>query len=284
MHNRICLDGKRVLVVGCYSGMGQAAAKIVQSWGAAVHGFDYKEPDYPLDGFTQVDLRDRAAIEGALERLGPVDRLLYCAGLPQTFPFEEIVAVNLAAMRHVVDAVTSTMPADGAVAIISSNGGLQFMDRLPVHLELLATPDYEDIVAWCDEHRDLVGDPYTFSKEAIIVYTMQKAFASAESGIRVNCISPGPTATPMMPEFEKAAGADLIRAFEGPFHRKAQPEEQAWPLAFLITEAASYITGVNLVIDGGFLAGVMTGAVDVAALMAEGLTRVAAGPSTVAQP
>lgn len=277
MENRLRLDGKRVLVVGCYSGMGQAAAKIVQSLGGAVHGFDYKEPDYPLEGFTQVDLRDQAAIDTALADLGPVDRLLYCAGLPQTFAFTDIVAVNLAAMRHVVDAVTSTMPAGGAAAIISSNGGLQFMERLPVHVELLSTPGYDDIVSWCDGHRDIVGDPYTFTKEAIIVYTMQKAIASAEAGIRVNCISPGPTATPMMPEFEKAAGAEIIRAFEGPLHRQAQPEEQAWPLAFLVTDAASYITGINLVVDAGFLAGVMTGAIDVAALFAEASARVEVG-------
>jgi len=242
--------------------------------GASVHGFDYKQPDDELDGFTLVDLRDRAAVDAALHDLGPVDRLLYCAGLPQTFPYEDIVAVNLAAMRHVVDAVTSTMGAGGAVAIISSNGGLQFMDRLPVHLELLATPGYEDIVSWCNDHPDVVGDPYMFTKEAIIVYTMKKAVASADAGIRVNCISPGSTTTPMTPEFEKAVGADLIKAFEGPLHRSAQPEEQAWPLAFLVTDAASFITGVNLVIDGGFLAGVMTGAIDLAAILTEGMARL----------
>jgi NAD(P)-dependent dehydrogenase (short-subunit alcohol dehydrogenase family) len=132
----------------------------------------------------------------------------------------------------------------------------------------------------CSANQETVGDPYTFTKEAIIVYTMQKAFTSAASGIRVNCISPGPTATPMMPEFEKAAGADMIRAFEGPFYRKAQPEEQAWPLAFLVTDVASYITGVNLIVDGGFLAGAMTGAIDVAALMAQGEARLAAGGAT----
>lgn len=276
MDDQLRLDGQNVLVVGCYSGMGQAAAKIVQRLGGKVHGFDYKEPDYGIDGFTLVDLRDRAAIDAALDGLsGPVDRLLYCAGLPQTMPFSELVGVNLAATRHVVDRVTATMPSGGAAAIISSNGGLQFMERLPEHLELLATPTYEDAVAWCEARRDTLGDAYTYTKEAIIVYTMQKAIALADAGVRVNCISPGPTATPMMPEFEKAIGADMIKRFEGPLHRQAQPEEQAWPLVFLVTNAASYITGLNLVVDGGFLAGVMTGAIDVAALMAEGQARVA---------
>jgi len=276
MEDRLRLDNKRVLVVGCYSGMGQAAAKIVASLGAEVHGFDYKAPDYELASFTQVDLRDRAAIDDALASLsGPVDRLLYCAGLPQTFPFGEVVSVNLAAMRHVVDRVSASMPSGGAIAIISSNAGLQFLEHMPSLFEVLGTPTYEDVVAWCESHRDVVIDPYTFTKEAIIVYTMQKAIALSEAGIRVNCISPGPTATPMMPEFEKVAGAGFIKRFEGPMQRQAQPEEQAWPLAFLISDAASFITGLNVVVDGGFLAGVMTGAIDVAALMSEGETIIA---------
>ena len=276
MDDQLRLDGQHVLVVGCYSGMGQAAAKIVQMLGGKVHGLDYKEPDYDIDGFTLVDLRDRTAIDAALDGLsGPVDRLLYCAGLPQTMPFSELVAVNFAAMRHVVDRVTARMRKGGAAAIISSNGGLQFMERLPQHLELLSTSSYEDAIAWCEARRETMGDAYTYTKETIIVYTMQKAIALADAGVRVNCISPGPTATPMMPEFEKAVGADMIKAFEGPLHRQAQPEEQAWPLVFLVTDAASYITGLNLVVDGGFLAGVMTGEIDVNALMAEGQARVA---------
>ena len=56
------------------------------------------------------------------------------------------------------------------------------------------------------------AEGYTFSKEAIIVYTMKRALEVVGDGVRVNCISPGPTATPMMPEFEKAAGAEFDRA------------------------------------------------------------------------
>ena len=94
--------------------------------------------------------------------------------------------------------------------------------------------------------------------------------------MRVNCISPGPTATPMMPEFEKAAGAELIRRFEGPMNRQAQPEEMGWPLVFLNSDAASFITGLNLLVDAGFVAGVTTGAIDVAKLVEEGAAALAA--------
>ena len=81
MEDRFRYDGKRVLVVGCYSGMGAAAAKVVSSLGGEVHGVDFRDPDYELASFTRCDLRDRAAIDDLLASLsGPIDRLFYCAG------------------------------------------------------------------------------------------------------------------------------------------------------------------------------------------------------------
>ena len=140
----------------------------------------------------------------------------------------------------------------------------------------METEGYGGANAWCESHQDVVAEGYTFSKEAIIVYTMKRALEVVGDGVRVNCISPGPTATPMMPEFEKAAGPELIRAFWGPMNRQAQPEEMGWPLAFLNSDAASFITGLNLLVDAGFVAGVTTGAIDMAALFAAGMEAMAA--------
>jgi NAD(P)-dependent dehydrogenase (short-subunit alcohol dehydrogenase family) len=277
MEDRFRYDGKRVLVVGCYSGMGAATAKIVTSLGGEVHGVDFRDADYELASFTRCDLRDRAAIDDVLASLsGPIDRLFYCAGLPQTRPAPEVFTVNFAAMRHVVEGVHPHIPNGGAVAIISSNAGLQFLEHMPLVMEVLGTDGYDGARAWAEAHPDELGDGYMLSKEAIIVYTMKRAIEVVGDGVRVNCISPGPTATPMMPEFEKAAGAEFIAKFKGPMDRQAQPEEQAWPLAFLNSDAASFITGCNVVIDGGFLAGVMTGAIDVAKLVEEGAAELAA--------
>lgn len=271
-------DGKRALVVGCYSGMGMATAKVVQSLGAEVHGVDVREPDYDLAAFTLCDLRDRSQVDGLLASLDdPVDCVFYCAGLPQTKPPLDVMTVNFVAMRHLVEGVRSRMPNGGAIAVISSNAGLQFMERMPVILDLLATAGFEEAQAWCEQHADLVADGYGFSKEAIIVYTMQRATELCGDGIRLNCISPGPTTTPMMPEFDKAVGGhELIEAFYGPMQREARPEEMAWPLAFLNSEGASFVTGLNMVVDAGFVAGVTTGQIDVAALMARGQAALAA--------
>ena len=276
MENMFSYEGTRSLVVGCFSGMGAATAQIVQSLGGTVHGVDFKQPDYDLEGFSLCDLREPTQIDSMLAGLdGNFDRVFYCAGLPQTHAAIDVMKVNFAAMRAVVEGIQPKVNKGGAIAIISSNAGLQFMDHMGEIMELCATDGYAGAVEWSEAHMDLVADGYMFSKEAIIVYTMKRALEVVDQGVRVNCISPGPTATPMMPEFEKATGPELIEAFHGPMNRKAQPAEMGWPLVFLNSNAASFITGLNLLVDAGFVAGMMTGAIDLEKLMEQGLAAMA---------
>jgi NAD(P)-dependent dehydrogenase (short-subunit alcohol dehydrogenase family) len=277
MENAFSYAGKRALVVGCYSGMGAATAEIVQSLGGEVHGVDYKAPDSDLASFTECDLRDEGQIDTMLTSVGTGwDAVFYCAGLPQTHPPLDVMKVNFVAMRKVVDELVAGMGSGSAVAIISSNAGLQFMNHMAEITELIDTPDFDAAMAWCGARPELIAEGYTFSKESIIVYTMRRAIEVVGRGIRVNCISPGPTATPMMPDFEAAAGKAVVDAFLGPMERRAQPEEMGWPLAFLNSDGASFITGLNLVVDAGFVAGTMTGLIDLEALFAQAMADIEA--------
>ncbi|MFC4314600.1 coniferyl-alcohol dehydrogenase [Steroidobacter flavus] len=260
---------KRVVISGCFSGMGEATAKLLLQLGAEVHGLDYKPSKLGLASFTQVDLREPAAIDAAVKKIGgKVDALFNCAGLPQTSPALDVMKVNYAGTRRLTEQVLPLMSAGGAIVSISSNGGLGWSRRLPVLMGLLKIDNYDGIVKWCQDNAETVREGYAFSKEALIVWTMMTSTHLIKRGIRINCTMPGPTQTPMMSQFEQATAASVLEAAAQPINRRSTPEEQAGPLVFLNSDAASYINGVALPVDGGFLGGVATGQIDLSAMMA----------------
>ncbi len=268
MGEYVSYRNKRVVVSGCFSGMGEATARQLLDLGAEVHGLDYKETKLKLASFRQVDLRDPASIDAAAQSIGgKVDALFNCAGLPQTAGALDVMKVNFCGTRRLTERVLPLMSAGSAIVSISSNGGLGWSRRVPTIMQLLKTESYEAAVQWCEANMDTVREGYAFSKEAIIVWTMLMSTPLIKQGIRINCTMPGPTQTPMMKEFEAATAASVLDAAAQPINRRSTPEEQAGPLVFLNSDAASYINGVALPVDGGFLGGVATGQIDLSAMM-----------------
>jgi len=250
--------GRRVIVAGGGgSGMGAAVARLVRSAGAEVTVFDLREPDEP-DGlaFEHVDLGDPDAIDVAVESLGgPVDALFNCQGIAGSRPGTtqaDVMRVNFLGVRHLSEQVLPLMPPGAAVASIASVGGLGWERRRETSDELLATTDFAAGLAWVDAHADdllaqVFPRTYSFSKQALIAWTMRCAVSAIERGVRVNCSSPGSTRTAMSPDFP----ADGVGYISRPIGRESTPEEQASPVVFLNSDAASYINGANLVVDGG---------------------------------
>lgn len=103
--------------------------------------------------------------------------------------------------------------------------------------------------------------------EAVIVWTMLNSSPLIKKGIRINCILPGPTQTPMTAQLESMSGKAVMEAAMQPINRFATPLEQAGPLVFLNSDLASYVNGVVLPVDGGFMGGVTTGQIDLRAMM-----------------
>lgn len=251
---------KRVVVCGCFSGMGEATAKMLLELGAEVHGLDYNESQLNLASFNHLDLRDPVSIDAAVAKIGgKVDAFFHCAGLPHTSPALDVMKVNYIGTRYVTERMIPLLSNGSAIAIISSRAGRGWSERLPVLKELIAIDDYAAATQWCMEHPDEVSEGYVLSKEAIIVWTMMSSVHLIKRGIRINCTMPGSTETPMMQHFQVTTDSTVLNAVLEPSNRRSTPEEQAAPVVFLNSDAASYINGAVLPVDGGSTAGVFTG-------------------------
>ena len=244
-------DGKRVLVVGGATGMGAAAAELALDAGAEVVVMDYA--DVALEGVQkiQVDLADRASIDAAVDACGgPVHALLACAGVADGTP--GIERINFIGHRHLIDRMLGAdmIGRGAAIGFISSAAGLGWEANLETLKELLAIPGFDDAVAWVRE-RDMAN--YYWMKQAVCAYVASQAYPMLKRGIRINAICPGPTDTPLA-----QANKDVWLAFGADYREETGIEaatsmEQARPLLFLCSDAASAINGITLITDAGYM-------------------------------
>ena len=263
-------EGQHVVVTGCASGIGAATARQLKELGARVTGLDVNKPATEVDDFLEVDLSDRASIDDMAARVTtPVDALFNCAGLSGGGgPPLLVMRVNFIGLRHFTTALLPSIPAGGAIVSVASTGGQAYGDNMEAVRDFLAVDGFQPAVAWCEAHDEqFQRGGYTFSKQALIVWTMLQSKPLAEKGIRINCTGPGMTATPMLKDSAKLLGQDYLDRFPRPLGRDATPEEQAGPLIFLNSRAASYVTGQLLWVDGGLVNGLALGTID-RALMA----------------
>ncbi|HEX7876224.1 MAG TPA: coniferyl-alcohol dehydrogenase [Sphingobium sp.] len=254
---------KSVVVTGCASGIGAAVSRALLAEGAHVIGLDRQTGAHDgLAARIAVDLGDPESIDAAASRIaGPVDALFHCAGLSPTQPLLAVIRVNFLGLRHLTQALLPVMRDGGAIASISSNGGLNWRSRKDWIVDFLETADFAEGLEWVERHRDGIENGYRFAKEALTVWTMRESARLIRRGIRINCTSPGAVQTPMLSEIEEKVSAAAIDVTTDPIGRRSPPEEQAAPLLFLNSDAASYINGVDLPVDGGFAARVALGTV-----------------------
>ena len=264
-------QGKRALVIGAASGIGAATAALVESLGASLVLADVKPiTDYGSAQCLTVDLRDPDSIAAMLDGLdAPVDALFLTAGLPgDPFPMADVMLVNFVGQRHVIEEAVrrGLVPQGGAIAVVSSLADMGWQDNLAVIKELLAIPDFESARQWVldPSHAELVGDGYNFSKQTLSSYVRTRAASlNAQYGVRLNATSPGPTNTPLTRFFQaKSAASDLdfsVVFKDTTGHGPATPAEQAGPLAFLNSAAASFVSGTVTHVDSGYHGGMETG-------------------------
>lgn len=269
-------EGKKVVINGAASGMGEAATRLLVDLGAEIYALDIKEVKLPVKKYIHTDLSKKELIDAALVEIpGNVDRVFTCAGVPGP-PFTPIqtVMVNFVGNRYMVEALLPRVVDGGAVSMISSIAGQGWQAVLKVLDQFIAITGFEQSRAWLEAHPEVLRSesrdwidahpgeaspsqdaaPYAFSKQCLVAYVKSRAWELAKRKIRINTLSPGDTATPMMTAFHAAYTKEGIDMMVTPIDRYATPQEMGGPLVFLNSDMASYISGLDMVVDFGFAA------------------------------
>ena len=242
--------GKTALVLGGNSGIGLAAAQGFAAEGARVilTGRDQATIDAAVSGIDGAsgyacDIADLAAMDLLVAQLaaevGTIDVLFVNAGIGGFAPFTQITpeywdqvhSINLRGCVFAVQKCVALMGQGGAIVLTGSIGA----------------------------HAALPGNiVYAAAKNGLHAAMKTMALELVGQGIRVNMVSPGPTETPLLnrnPGMDAAAVAHLrdVMTAAVPMGRMGEAEEVARAVLFLASDEASFITGANLLVDGGAL-------------------------------
>jgi NAD(P)-dependent dehydrogenase (short-subunit alcohol dehydrogenase family) len=250
-------DGKRALVVGGATGMGAAVAELVLDAGAEVVVMDRADVTLPGVKAIRCNLAETASIDAALDECGgPVHALFSCAGVADGTP--GIERINFLGHRYLIERMLAggMLPRGAAIGFISSAAGMGWQANLDTVQEYLAIGDIDAASKWAQEHNKA---DYMWSKMAINAYVASQAFPLLKQGIRINAIMPGPTDTPLA-----QANADMWLGFASDYRGEvaieaSTPLEQAYPLVFLCSDAASHVNGITMITDAGYASSGITG-------------------------
>ena len=243
--NPYSLAGKTVLVTGAGSGMGRATAVACSKMGAGVIAVVHKQADMDrvlseMEGNSNqafaMDLSDKDSWEDLLNAGFVLDGIANCAGIANMNPF-------LFIDREEMDKVFS----------------VNFFGPVLLVKELLKKKKVSKgasvvFVSSVDGPKIVHGgnSVYSASKSALVGMARNMAVDLAPKKIRVNCVLPGTTDTALI-RTDNVTEEDLKENMKKfPLKRYGTPEDMAYAIIYLLSDASSFVTGTELVVDGGF--------------------------------
>lgn len=216
----------------------------------------------------RVDASDKDSIYAFASRakeLGPVKYYIHTAGASpnQTNP-QHMIKLDLIGSAYALDAFGEVMARDGAGILISSQTGYMLPQPLTNEEEYALTMTPADELAQLPMLLPSVivnsGIAYIMSKRANQLRVRKAAVDWGKRGARINTISPGVVVTPLAYDEFRAAGEGYQKMIEASaMHRVGNPAEIANAAQFLLSDQASFITGTDLLVDGGTIAAIKTG-------------------------
>ena len=239
------MQDKIVIITGASSGLGRATAELMTAEGARVVMADISQEageaaaqEIGAD-FVRTDVGNPAEVDalvsGTVARYGRLDVMCNNAGVHAAGPlldttnddFERVVAVNFAGIFYGTRAAGRVMAEQGSGVIVNtaSNGGY-----LPT----------EGMAVYCG------------TKAAVVAMSKACALELAPKGVRVNTISPGTMLSGMVPDVEGIV--DVLDKLQ-PIGYAAKPSQMATGILYLASDDANYVTGHDLIVDGGATAG-----------------------------
>ncbi|SPE23152.1 3-alpha-hydroxysteroid dehydrogenase [Burkholderiales bacterium] len=246
------VKGKTIVVTGAASGIGAQTARVLMAGGATVVAVDRNEPAAGTAArYIKVDLSEPVSIRKAVQAVGKgIDGLCNIAGLPPTQGRVHVLKVNFLGLREFTEAVLPNFNPGASIVNLASLAGIGWPESSAAIRALIALRDFDAVGALCDSHHVDDARSYFFSKEALIVWTMQNRWSWRERGIRMNLVSPGPVQTPILQDFLKTLGAraeEDMRVMDRP----GTPQDIAPLVAFLCSDGSAWIRGTNIACDGG---------------------------------
>jgi NAD(P)-dependent dehydrogenase (short-subunit alcohol dehydrogenase family) len=239
------------VVSGAASGIGKALSLLLLGEGASVIALDRDATaldDLGAEGESSpgtllssaLDVSDEAvvaeAIEAGVAQLGPLDGVATCAGIFVGGDFAPIADIEL-------DQFLSVLTVNLVGTFLVAKHSLRHLRRPGGSVVTVAS------TAALRGHGRGAG--YTASKGGVVAFTRLVSVQYGSEGIRANCVCPGGTNTPMtMGAFTTPEGLEAVRRTY-PLQRAGEAHEPATVIAFLLSDAASFVTGTTIPVDGG---------------------------------
>ncbi len=248
------LRDKTIVVTGCSSGIGKETARLIKQLGGDVLGVDVNKTDDYVDELYLADMSDRRTIKALIMALPTgIDGIANIAGLPPTAPADKVLLVNLVGLKFFTENMIPKLNDNASIVNLASLAGFGWQDSLE-SIRASQELEFEDVPQFMRDHNisNAEGRSYFFSKEALVVWTMQERWSWRDRGIRMNAVSPGPVDTPILKDFLETLG-ERAEEDNRVMDRPGLPEDIAPVVTFLLSDMTSWIRGTNLPVDGGMM-------------------------------